>query len=529
MGQGDNGTATPGAAAAGEGGGAPRSESRLVQLGQQLLPALVGAIGFVGFVAVAGAAIQWVRFAASQLPADQAVSVIPRPELVAIGANFLILYTLAGVGAVLLVYLLDPHGDAGRETRWGLAVVVGAEIVVSFVVVGGLPLWVYLAVVAWVAALSVATVHVLAQFTAWLNRTRRRSADRERVEALANAVVEGERRLHLARHAYAAAHEREQSAMGPAEAEQAARVDARAELERAEAAVERRQRELRVEIERLDRLPAEERPAFVDDVADWSADGVLAVLEQRVLPTVDAGDALQVLRGWLTTGESPRRWLAALLALGLFAAGLAVVAAFDQTGLLVPVLLAIAVLGLLNLAVAGATRHFAWYAIAVLVSVPLFGAVLTFARTVREPKVQPAAVVRKSDDRALCGFYVTETDQRVYLARVDLDRRGEPIGGTGRLFWVRSDDVDVLEVGTLLTLANAELAAPGLVDEVYADRAHERPAAPGATKTTIEEELPGGGKRTRVVETEVDPPRTRPRPHLGEPGDCSDGVSDEEV
>lgn len=46
-------------------------------------------VGFVGFVAVAGAAVLWLRFHALGLPATYAISLVPHAELVTIGATFL--------------------------------------------------------------------------------------------------------------------------------------------------------------------------------------------------------------------------------------------------------------------------------------------------------------------------------------------------------------------------------------------------------------------------------------------------------
>src|SRR5207248_3965 len=73
---------------------------------------------------------------------------------------------------------------------------------------------------------------------------------------------------------------------------------------------------------------------------------------------------------------------------------------------------------ILNLAVFGvalATTRFVWYGMAVFLSVPLFGAVLGGARTYREPKLQPVALIRKSSDRAICGLYIAESGDRFYI------------------------------------------------------------------------------------------------------------------
>jgi hypothetical protein len=70
--------------------------------------------GFLTFVAVTGGAITWVRFWAAQLPADQALQVVPRDDLIIVGAVALGLFTVLGVIAVAGVYAID---SAGRPTE----------------------------------------------------------------------------------------------------------------------------------------------------------------------------------------------------------------------------------------------------------------------------------------------------------------------------------------------------------------------------------------------------------------------------
>jgi hypothetical protein len=83
----------------------------LGQLVLRAIPPIASAVGFVGFVAVLGAAIEWVRFSSAGLPADQAVRVAARPELVATGAVSLIAFTIVGLLAVMVAYLADPRAE----------------------------------------------------------------------------------------------------------------------------------------------------------------------------------------------------------------------------------------------------------------------------------------------------------------------------------------------------------------------------------------------------------------------------------
>src|SRR5688572_20656576 len=86
----------------------------------EALPALLSAVGFLGFVALIGGVIQWIRFSAAELPATTAVRLVPREDLVAEGAVSMITWFGLGLIAVLAVYLLDRRGNATEQTRRGL-------------------------------------------------------------------------------------------------------------------------------------------------------------------------------------------------------------------------------------------------------------------------------------------------------------------------------------------------------------------------------------------------------------------------
>ncbi|HEY3190226.1 MAG TPA: hypothetical protein VGJ70_22235 [Solirubrobacteraceae bacterium] len=140
-----------------EGRGLPNG-GRLVELAIRVAAILLGALASLGFVAFVGAIILWSRFEAAQLPADQAVALQSRADLVTVGAIALTIFVLGGLAAVLLLRLLDRRGQATLETRTGLLVVIGLEIVAAFVVErwDG-PEWValFLVVLAGMAALTV--------------------------------------------------------------------------------------------------------------------------------------------------------------------------------------------------------------------------------------------------------------------------------------------------------------------------------------------------------------------------------------
>jgi hypothetical protein len=147
----------------------------------------------------------------------------------------------------------------------------------------------------------------------------------------------------------------------------------------------------------------------------------------------------------------------------------------------------IALLTAMNVFVARATDKFALYGIAVFFSVLMFGAALTIARTLHEPKVQPVALVRKDNEIGICGVYIAQTADRVYVGR--LPALGER---PGEIFWVRTSDVDLVSVGQPELIAEDKYEkrfsnyAESMLDRLYKDRAEE--AAPTLKNTTISEE-----------------------------------------
>jgi hypothetical protein len=528
---------------------------RLTELAFQALPAIGGAIGFVGFVALAGGVILWVRFQAAGLPASQAVGVTPRNELVSVGANYLIGFALVGLLAVLLIYLLDPRGRAGRLTRWGLALVVTAELVIAFAFFrDGFSSLGLVAAGLWLALLCMTAVTALAWFAALVNGLAVRGEEAGRLRDLAQAVLDAgatalEERKGYQRLADAAAPD---LAGAPPHPGPPLDPSAQAQLA-ADLAEQRRTADIAWdrfldlnwkfdrEVERVGPSVLKGPLSIGDSDTYWSPEQVLAVLDEReVRPGL-----LEALRAWWrdrrenrkAEGDGPapddpkherrrRRlvpalpdditlmallligvmvgigffglvsgvdrawlWFVWALAIGaclslsppvigtaLFGAGMATLAAYDDTVWLTAIVAFAVLLGLVNLGIASATDHFAWYAVAVFLSVTIFGAFVTIVRIWQEPTVQPVALVRKSDAHGMCGIYVTETDKRVYLARVDPEAGdlNEAEDGTGRLFWVPSSEVDVVKIGTLQKLDEAEQHALGLLQEAYADRAHER-------------------------------------------------------
>jgi hypothetical protein len=85
--------------------------------------AIAGGVGVLGFVALAGGAVLWTRFDAAGFPTERALAVVPRTELIVIGAETLVpLAALVLVSVVLIwlavaTWLLIATRDVKAEDR----------------------------------------------------------------------------------------------------------------------------------------------------------------------------------------------------------------------------------------------------------------------------------------------------------------------------------------------------------------------------------------------------------------------------
>ena len=444
----------------------------LVGLAVEALPAIAGAIGFVGFVALIGGAIQWTRFWAADLPADQAVHVIPRTELVTVGAVSTIVFTLLGLVALLLVYLLDSKGNVNARTRFGLLIVAGVELAAAVVIIE-LDWWQYLLFGVWAITVAVLAYRPLERLAL---RVERRGyspgpepVDDELIRREQAAFRAAFERFEDAQDAWTVAQQRERLPEEQTAAEQSWRR-AQDAWERARLRWKRKQEGPREspEIE----IPRPRKPV---PKLNW--------------PQIVVRSAVVVV-------------------------GLGVIAWFDETRWLLIVLTVPIGLFALLLAVARVTTRFAWYGVAVFLSVPLFGGVLAVADTLHTPKVQPIAVVRNGDDRALCGVYITQTSSRLYVGRVELDEGSDRTADdqTGRIFSIPMSKVDIVSVGPLQPIESAQRHALELTDEIYADRAEEAATAVKNPVTVVESKGEGSTTTTTTEKAAVPDRPTRRKP-----------------
>jgi hypothetical protein len=386
---------------------------------------VLGALALL-FAGIVGSAILWVRFWSVNLPADQAVNAVARDELVTTGTQALGLFAVLGLLAVVIVWLLDGNGQWVRATRRGLLAIAVAELLVA-VLIGDYESSQTLELI---AGLTIAAllVHFLVERALELNWTR--VARRPLISELAHrlAAVFGHADGREPRFEWRLVPWRAVPLALLAFAFYGSLV-----------------------ADDLDRWLLIAIPLTLAAIAFVLPGGLAGT---RALQADDAAPALL----------DPAR-------ITLAAGGLACVVALlvrDAAWLAGTALIA-TVLALTCLAIAAASRQrFAPYGLAVLISVPVFGAGAVILRGVDVPEVQPVAVTLE-DGTPVCGIYVGESDDRLWIGRVELDELGHvrrPQPRRGRIFPVDSDSVAELAIGPLQPVTRAETQALILRDEL---------------------------------------------------------------
>jgi hypothetical protein len=183
--------------------------------------------------------------------------------------------------------------------------------------------------------------------------------------------------------------------------------------------------------------------------------------------------SLLVVWPWRVIGNGALR---RLLGVALLVYGATALIRFD--GSLAVVTAAALLLGFVNLGIAKATgQRFAFYGVAVFASVVLFGGALSYVRSIDNPKLQAVAALLKDGAAPVCGLYITETDSRLYLARVDVvreDGRTQVVDRSGRMLSIPRSQVQRTDLGPLQDVTRAQAHALDLRDELVA----EQPSTP---------------------------------------------------
>ena len=98
-------------------------------------------------------------------------------------------------------------------------------------------------------------------------------------------------------------------------------------------------------------------------------------------------------------------------------------------------------------------KRLVWFGVAVFLSVPLFGTLMTVVKNVAHPKVQPLALIRKTDGprESIQGLYVTETSSRIYFANIATEGCGEEVVPAERpvAFAAEGEEVVAMSLGPL--------------------------------------------------------------------------------
>ena len=492
--------------------------------------------------------------------------VAPRAELVTTGAVSTAVFTGLGVLALLLVFLLDNRGDVSEPTRLGIILVATAEFLAALWY-ADLSGWGLAATIVWTLLLGILGSSAVGSLAVVIRELPRRARAKRELQAALDVHREAAEREAGADDALAfwrahPQHQRasdspsgqpESEAPTPGSAFENDLVKARLDRVRSEGRLRRALSEAVSET-----VADPQEAANLMDACRRLPDGPLKkladdVLEGRRLETRASARLSSQILGVLQFLRHPRHgpplvvalilagvaiilaesvdgdyWVFPLLAIplalawtgtlglvtvGLVAVGLAALLGFEETRWLAGMFAVVLALALSLLGVARATAKFAWYGVAVFLSVPLYGGILVGTNTVRSPDLQPAALIRKGDDLAICGIYVTETDKRIYMGHIQVDETGdhaEP--DTGRIFWIRTEDVDLVTVGALQPLDDVNQRARKLLEELYAERGQEHPAT---LKPVTRQRERGKEPNTRTTTRET--PAQRQRPRLKEP------------
>jgi hypothetical protein len=388
---------------------------------QALLTAVVGALASLGFVAFVGGAVLWMRFWAVGLPPDQAVTVVPRGQLIATGASVLAAAAAFGLIAVGIAYIVDRAGGPSVATR----------VLLLLLAVGGVVLVVSSASPDDRHWAKVGPLLAVVAFAVWLvTWTMNEPAD----ESDGTGVG------------------------GP---------------------------------ERGDPTPPKGPPP-----GRASALGVLLLIVfgwfmHREGPEHPAPPPSPTRARPVRVTRAGRRVQLVVCAIGAGLLGWFVEDGWVVAGYALAIGLYLCVLGISF----ASKLRFGPFAVALFAAVVVFAAGWALLRAAQQQLVQPAVALRMHEADPVCGIFVAETSDRVYLGKLDHARAaGRPLdsGDAGHLFWVDRTKLAGWAVGSLDGQRNSERVLLALADRVLAERrvtveetvTTERPAPAPPTVTT---------------------------------------------
>jgi hypothetical protein len=117
------------------------------------------------------------------------------------------------------------------------------------------------------------------------------------------------------------------------------------------------------------------------------------------------------------------------------------------------------------------------YLAGVALVIMLFATIAAVTASLADPKVRPAAVVFKDDRGPICGVYVAQNSDHVYIGTAveDPDIRNVGLHREGRILDVPRSTVRGLVLGSGQSLSDAHASAPKLLGELMAVH-HVQPA-----------------------------------------------------
>lgn len=390
--------------------------------------AIASSIGVVGFVAVVGGMVVWLRFDALHLPADTAVAAIPRTNLIVIGLSTLIPFIVLGLVTAFLAYIFAadnlvpsrPWNDLG--TLWsGTGDLADLGPVMPPFDTAGLATDTQavdrqrarLAEVAQEAGDAVATARAAAK----VGQPKVVTEQTTRIQDLSDTLAQNFRWLEELHDSAPA----ELVGLKP-HLEQVKRTLAAAK-DRAEQAL----------------TEANNRRKLALVTRYGSALALLAV-EMGIVFVVGGPSTVQVI---------------ILIAIGI-------------------------VLAYCTLRLGSRTQGFAVFGSAIFISILLFGTATTLFRTFHTPKVQPVALLRAGRDQGLTGYFVAQTSDRVYLVRILGERKGKNFQTSfPRLVVIPRSNVVSMEVGPLQLQETAYGTSYRALEELCAQKLPEE-----TTRTT---------------------------------------------
>jgi ABC-type multidrug transport system fused ATPase/permease subunit len=383
-------------------GGRASSDGRDLVL--KVLGAVGTGIGILGFVTFFGGAILWVRANEAELPASEAVAVVPKGVLVTTGASFLVpavllaLLALVLIAAIHLAFSIPGRFSTRKKSRKARELRNEADKAIR----GAEP-----------------EEQIAASTREEANKLSALLADARQIPA---ATVQLPQMQEQAESEHREAQRREEAAR-----------EARSHAEDLNAKAQNEEAELK-----SDRTNS----ATLDDIR-LAFECVVAFAVLALLPLFTYGNLTDV---------------------GLVHALILIGVAFSAA--------------IVSLAVYLASEKFLWFGVVAFIAVGVYTGCATYFRTIRNPKVEPAAALRGTRP-PLTGLFIADTPNNLYLGTF---RRSNE---QPRLLVIPRTQVTDLAVGPLLDPHSARTRAIELAKYECQQQIEQASGGKGASVASV--------------------------------------------